>query len=78
MITISQLQSDFFSYIEESTKKIENINARLEHQEIYEIDRIVCKINQLEKRISEIERFVTGSKPDFYPVIIRDIIEDKD
>lgn len=77
MISISQLQSDFFSYMKESNEKIENLNARLEHCEVLELEKLELRISQLVTRISEIEKFVTGSKPDFYPVINRDF-EDKD
>ena len=77
MITISQLQSDFFSYIEENQETILNLNCKLEEIQTEQIQILEKRLSQLLERIEKLELFVTGSKPNYYPVIIRDF-EDKD
>ena len=72
------LQSDFFSYIEQNQETILNLNCKLEEIQTEQIQILENRISQLLERIEKLEKFVTGSKPDYYPVITRDIIEDKD
>jgi len=63
-ISISQLQSDFFSYIEENQETILNLNCKLEEIQTEQIQILETRVNQLLERIEKLELFVTNGTKD--------------
>tara|TARA_R110000823_G_scaffold280918_1_gene399095 strand:- start:259 stop:510 length:252 start_codon:yes stop_codon:yes gene_type:complete len=63
-ISISQLQSDFFSYIEENQETILNLNCKLEEIQTEQIQILEKRISQLLDRIEKLELFVTKGTKD--------------
>ena len=63
-ISISQLQSDFFSYIEENQETILNLNCKLEEIQTEQIQILEDRVNQLLERIEKLELFVTNGTKD--------------
>ena len=76
-ISLDQIQKDQTAIISDYTERFENMNCYLEEIQTEQIQILEKRLSQLLERIEKLEMFVTGSKPNYYPVIIRDF-EDKD
>jgi cob(I)alamin adenosyltransferase len=64
LITISQLQRDFFSYIEENQETILNLNCKLEEIQTEQIQVLENRINQLLERVEKLELYITNGTKD--------------
>tara|TARA_R110000803_G_scaffold170267_1_gene233305 strand:- start:1270 stop:1521 length:252 start_codon:yes stop_codon:yes gene_type:complete len=63
-VSLYQLQSDFFSYIEENQETILNLNCKLEEIQTEQIQILEKRISQLLDRIEKLELFVTKGTKD--------------